>query len=99
MTLNDVLSYTILFVLLPQRSIPTRKSITMFGLMSNRSRTSRSNKSYKPRGYASVSFRLARDEDAAAIRRLAALDAKKVPMGELLVAEADAEVIAALSIC
>ena len=70
----------------------------MFGLMSNRSASTRSGRSYKHRGYDSVAVRVARREDAAAIRRVAALDGKRVPTGEVLVAEADSEIIAALSV-
>jgi hypothetical protein len=70
----------------------------MFGLMSNIRRSTRSGRSYKPASYDSVSFRVAGDEDAAAIRRVAALDGKRVPMGEVLVAEVDSEIIAALSV-
>ena len=70
----------------------------MFGLMSNISRSTRSEGSYKRHAYDSVSVRIAGDDDAAAIRRVAALDGKRVPMGEVLVAEADSKVIAALSI-
>jgi hypothetical protein len=49
-------------------------------------------------GYDSVAVRLARPEDEPAIRRIAALDGKRVPAGRVLVAEADSEVIAALSV-
>jgi hypothetical protein len=70
----------------------------MFGLMSNRSRSTRSGRSYKRPAYDSVSVRFAHEDDAGAIRRVAALDGKRVPMGEVLVAEADSEVIAALSV-
>jgi hypothetical protein len=70
----------------------------MFGLMSNIRRGTRSGASYNRNGYDSVSVRVARDEDAAAIRRVAALDGKPAPVGHVLVAEADAQVIAALSV-
>jgi hypothetical protein len=70
----------------------------MFGLMSNRSSSTRSERSYKRHGYDSVAVRIARAEDTAAIRRVAALDGKELPMGEVLVAEADSEIIAALSV-
>jgi hypothetical protein len=66
--------------------------------MSNISRSTRSGRSYKRKGYDSVAVRVARDEDAAAIRRVAALDGKSAPEGHVLVAEADHEVIAALSV-
>jgi hypothetical protein len=45
-----------------------------------------------------VSFRLAREDDVAAIYRVAALDGQRAPAGEVLVAEADSEIIAALSV-
>jgi hypothetical protein len=61
-------------------------------LRSKRSTSSRSG------GYDAVVVRLARPEDAAAVRRIAALDDKKVPAGSSLVAEADGQVIAALAI-
>jgi hypothetical protein len=48
-------------------------------------------------GYDSVAVRMARPDDEAAIRRIAALDGRKAPSGRVLVAEADGEVIAALS--
>jgi hypothetical protein len=54
--------------------------------------------STRPGGYGSVEVRVARPEDDAAIRRVAALDSKEVPEGVKLVAEADAEIIAALPI-
>ena len=67
----------------------------MFSLMS---RTSKRSTSSRLDGYDSVAVRLARAEDEQAIRRIAALDGKKAPEGRVLVAEADAEVIAALAI-
>jgi hypothetical protein len=67
----------------------------MFPLMS---RTSKRSTSSRLGGYDSVAVRLARPEDEAAIRRIAALDGKKAPEGRVLVAEADSEVIAALPI-
>jgi hypothetical protein len=48
--------------------------------------------------YDSVAVRVARPDDDAAIRRVAALDGKEVPEGVTLVAEADNEIIAALPI-
>jgi hypothetical protein len=45
-----------------------------------------------------VVIRAARGSDGPALRRLAALDSAELPAGELLIAEADDEVIAALSI-
>ena len=66
----------------------------MFSLMSFRSK--RSTSSSRAGGYDSVAVRFAGPEDAAAIRRVAALDSKEAPTGPALVAEADAEVIAAL---
>jgi hypothetical protein len=48
--------------------------------------------------YDSVAVRLARPEDEAAIRRIAALDGKRPPAGSVLVAEADGEIIAALPV-
>jgi hypothetical protein len=45
----------------------------------------------------SVLIRAARGSDGAAIARLAELDSRPVPAGELLVAEADGELVAALS--
>jgi hypothetical protein len=44
----------------------------------------------------SVLIRAARGSDGAALERLAALDSSSLPAGELLVAEADGEVLAAL---
>ena len=67
----------------------------MFSLMSRRSKRSTSGRTV---GYDSVAVRIARAEDEAAIRRIASLDGKKAPVGRVLVAEADAEVIAALSV-
>jgi hypothetical protein len=67
----------------------------MFSLMSRRSNRSTSS---RLGGYDSVAVRVARPEDDAAIRRIAALDGKKAPAGRVLVAEADREVIAALGI-
>ena len=43
----------------------------------------------------SVLIRAARGSDGRALRRLAALDSSVVPAGELLVAEADGELVAA----
>jgi hypothetical protein len=43
----------------------------------------------------SVLIRAARGSDGPALRRLAALDSSVVPAGELLVAEADGELVAA----
>ena len=45
-----------------------------------------------------VVIRAARGSDGPALRRLAELDSRPLPEGDLLVAEADDEVIAALSI-
>jgi hypothetical protein len=45
-----------------------------------------------------ITIRLATDDDAAALRRLAQLDAARLPEGELLVAEAAGEIRAALRI-
>jgi hypothetical protein len=45
-----------------------------------------------------VVIRAARGSDGPALRRLAALDSSVVPAGELLVAEADDEVVAAFSL-
>lgn len=67
----------------------------MFSLMSRRSTRTTSS---RLGGYDSVAVRLARPEDEAAINRIASLDGKKAPAGRLLVAEADGEVIAALSV-
>ena len=47
---------------------------------------------------ASVLIRSARDSDARALARLAALDSSELPTGDLLVAEADGELVAALSL-
>jgi hypothetical protein len=46
----------------------------------------------------SVLIRAARGSDGPAIARLAALDSARVPAGELLVAEADGELVAARSL-
>ena len=46
----------------------------------------------------SITIRLATDDDATALRRLAQLDGARLPDGELLVAEADGEIRAALRI-
>ena len=46
----------------------------------------------------SITIRLARDEDSVALRRLAQLDGAPLPEGEMLVAEADGEIRAALRI-
>jgi hypothetical protein len=67
----------------------------MLSLMSLRSKSLTSTRAS---GYDSVAVRVARPEDDAAIRRVAALDSKEVPEGAKLVAEADAEIIAALPI-
>jgi len=67
----------------------------MFSLLS---RTSKRSTSSRTGGYDSVAVRLARAEDASAISRIASLDGKKVPEGQILVAEADREIIAALAI-
>ena len=67
----------------------------MFSLMSFRSNPS---SSARTGGYHSVAVRLARPEDERAIQRIAALDGAKVPGGRVLVAEADGELIAALSV-
>src|SRR4051794_38896795 len=67
----------------------------MFSLMSLRSKPSTSS---RVAGYDNVAVRLARPEDEPAIRRIASLDSKPVPVGHLLVAEADSEVIAALPV-
>jgi len=48
--------------------------------------------------YDSVAIRMARPGDDYAITRVAALDSRKAPTGRVLVAEADGEVIAALSV-
>ena len=45
-----------------------------------------------------IIIRGARPTDAAALERLAALDSRHVPSGELLVAESDGELRAALSV-
>jgi hypothetical protein len=45
-----------------------------------------------------VLIRAARGSDGAALHRLAQLDSAHVPAGELLVAEADGNVVAALSV-
>lgn len=67
----------------------------MFSLMSNRSKSFSSGRGG---GYDTVAVRFAGPEDEAAIRRVAALDSKDVPVGPTLVAEADGDVIAALAI-
>jgi hypothetical protein len=46
----------------------------------------------------SLTIRPARADDAQALRRLAALDSRRVPAGDLLVGEADGELRAALAI-
>ncbi len=46
----------------------------------------------------SVLIRAARGSDGPALHRLAELDSRPLPTGELLVAEADVELVAALSI-
>ena len=45
-----------------------------------------------------ITIRLASDDDAVALRRLAQLDAARLPEGELLVAEAEGEIRAALRV-
>lgn len=65
----------------------------MFPLMSPRSKRTTPS---RLGSYDSVAVRMARPEDDAAIHRIAALDGKRVPGGRVLVAEADAEVIAAM---
>ena len=67
----------------------------MFSLMSSRSKRSSSS---RVGGYDSVAVRMARPDDTQAIRRVAALDGRKAPTGRVLVAEADGELIAALSV-
>jgi hypothetical protein len=47
---------------------------------------------------ASLTIRHATNADEAALRRLAALDSSRVPSGELLVAELDGQLVAALSV-
>jgi hypothetical protein len=47
---------------------------------------------------ASLTLRHATSADEAALGRLAALDSSRVPSGELLVAELDGELVAALSV-
>ena len=47
---------------------------------------------------ASVLIRAARGSDGPALSRLAALDSKELPDGELLVAESEHELVAALSL-
>jgi hypothetical protein len=47
---------------------------------------------------AAISIRPARDDDAVALLRVASLDSAIVPVGRLLVAERDGELIAALSL-
>jgi hypothetical protein len=46
---------------------------------------------------ADITIRGARDADAGALRRLAALDSRRVPAGDLLVAEVGGELVAAAS--
>ena len=67
----------------------------MFSLMSSRSKRSTSS---RVGDYNSVAIRMARPDDDYAITRVAALDGSKVPAGRVLVAEADGEIIAALSV-
>lgn len=62
------------------------------------SRIGKQSTSRRPAAYDRVAIRLAGAEDAAAIRRVAALDDRRAPTGRVLVAEADGEVIAALSV-
>jgi hypothetical protein len=45
-----------------------------------------------------VVIRAARGSDGPALRRLAELDSRELPAGDLLIAEADDEVVAALSV-
>jgi hypothetical protein len=45
-----------------------------------------------------VVIRAARGSDGPALRRLAALDSAELPAGELLIAEADDQVVAAVSV-
>jgi hypothetical protein len=45
-----------------------------------------------------ITIRLATDDDAIALKRLAQLDGARLPEGELLVAEADGEIRAALRV-
>jgi hypothetical protein len=47
---------------------------------------------------ASLTIRHASTADEAALRRLAALDSSRVPSGELLVAELDGQLVAAVSV-
>jgi len=47
---------------------------------------------------AALTIRHANTADDSALRRLAALDSSRVPSGELLVAELDGELVAALSV-
>lgn len=67
----------------------------MLSLMSLRSKRSSSGRVGR---YDSVAVRLAGPEDEAAIARVAALDGQVPPRGDVLVAEADGRVIAALSV-
>src|SRR3712207_53569 len=67
----------------------------MFSLTSQ---TSKRSTSGRLAGYDSVAVRSARADDEAAIRRVAALDGKPAPVGHVLVAEADGQVIAALPV-
>jgi hypothetical protein len=46
----------------------------------------------------SITIRLATEDDTAALRRLAQLDGARLPEGELLVAEAEGEIRAALRV-
>src|SRR5215203_6039305 len=80
---------------LPERGRSRRRrSHTMFSLMSARSKRS----TYAhPGGYNSVAVRRARPDDEHAILRIASLDGTKAPTGQVLVAEADGEIVAALS--
>ena len=64
----------------------------MFSPMSFRSKRPTSSRAA---AYDTVVVRLARPEDEAAIARIAALDGKRPPSGRVLVAEADAEIVAA----
>ena len=68
----------------------------MFPLMSHKSNSHESGRIIG--GYGTVAVRVARPEDEAAIRRIAALDDRAVPRGHVLVAEVDGDVIAAVSV-
>lgn len=51
-----------------------------------------------PRPGSAVTIRRAREEDARAVARVAALDSRRVPDGDLLVAVVDGVVVAALAL-